>query len=239
MWYPNFNTNNSITCSEIAKCLEVLVKRSLLECDRRRNRYQFHTLIRQFFLAVSKEATGENEANHFLIHFQSFYTTVLQTLTAQFYDNHVQALAKLDMERHNILYLLEYLGHPSRMIDITSDLHTLGTIQTSFSNSFLKCRFTSLTRELLGPVSSYVEHLSQKVNLLLKQPVLFLSDFYYFKGYVHMMTYLAKLEEELNGASEAVQVFTAEEHIIAIMEQEQSAEVSDIIVLFYRKLSHY
>ena len=64
-------TNNSITCSEIAKYLKELVKRSLLECDRRRHRYQFHTLIREFFLAVSKKATCTViEANHFLIHFQ-------------------------------------------------------------------------------------------------------------------------------------------------------------------------
>ena len=230
-------TNNSITCSEIAKCLEELVKRSLLEYDRRRNRYQFHTLIREFFLVVNKEATGENETNHFLIHFRSFYTTVLQTHTEQFNDNHVQALTELDMERHNILHLLEYLGDPNLIMDDTFDLlNAVRTIRFSFDISFLKCRFTS--SELLGPVSSIVEYLSQKLNLLLKQAV---SEtiFSYFWNYVHMIIYLADLEEELNGASKAVQVFTAEEHIIAIMEQEQSDEVSDSIVLFYRKLSDY
>ena len=229
-------TNNSITCSEIVEYLEALMKRSLLECNRRRHRYQFHTLIREFFLAVSKETTGGNETNHFLIHFQSFYTTVLQTHTKQFIDNHVQALTVLDMERHNILHLLEYLGHPSPMIDDTYLLNAVRTIRFSFDISFLKCRFTS--SELLGPVSSIVEYLSQKLNLLLKQPV---SEtiFSYFWNYVHMIIYLADLEEELNGASKAVQVFTAEEHIIASMEQEQSDEVSDSIVLFYRKLSHY
>ena len=230
-------TNNSITCSEI-KYLEDLVKRSLLEYDRRRNRYQFHTLIRQFFLAVSKEATGENETKHFLIRFQSFYTTVLQTLTEQFNDNHVQALTKLDTERHNILHLLEHLGDPNLMMDDTFDLlEAVRTIRLSFDNSFLKCRFTS--SELLRPVSSIVECLSQKLNLLLKQPVSLTIFSDYFKNHVRMVIHLADLEKELNGASKAVQVFTAEEHIVVNMEQRMSLEVSDSIVLFYRQLSYY
>ena len=230
-------TNNSITCSEIAKYLEDLVKRSLLDYDRRRNRYQFHTLIREFFLVVSKEATGENETNQFLIHFQSLYTNVLQTLTKQFKNNYVQALTELDMERHNILLLLAYLGHPSPMIDDTSELLAIFTVQSSLDSSFLNCRFSS--KELLEPVSSIVKHLSQKLNLLLKQPVSVTIFSYYFKNHVFMVIHLADLAEELNGASEAVQVFTAEEQIIANMEQEQSNEVSDSIVLFYRRLSDY
>ena len=248
-------TSNSITCSEIEEYLEELVKRSLLECNRRRNRYQFHTLIRQFFLAVSKESTGENVTNHFLIHFQSFYTTVLQTLTEQFNDNHVQALTKLDIERHNILHLLEYLGDPSAAIDDTSDsFNAVRIVRFSLDNSFLNCRFTS--SELLGPVLSIVDRLSQKLNLLLKQPVsstfsyfkiymyVFMkqsvSVFSYFRNYVSMIVHLAHLEMKLNGASKAVQLVTAEEHTVAkFMEQEQSDEVLDSIVLFYRLLSHY
>ena len=227
---------NSITCSELAKFLEDLVKRSLLECDRRRNRYQFHTLIREFFLAVSNEATGENETNQFMIHFQSFYISVLQTLTKQFTDNHnIQAFTKLDVERHNILHLLEYLGDPGTMIDDTSDLlSAVRTVRFSFDVRFLRCRFTS--SELLRPVSRIVERLSQQVNLLLKQPVSVTS---YFRNYVHMIIYLAQLEEELNGASKAVQIFTAAEYNVVNMEKKQSAEDTDMIVLFYRKLSHY
>ena len=188
-------SNNNITCSEIAEYLEELVKRSLLECDRRRHRYQFHALIREFFLAVSKEATGENEANHFLIHFRLFYTSVLQNLTEQFIDNHVQALTELDMERHNILHLLEQLGVSSPMIDIDdiSDLIEVDIILFSLDNSFLKCRFSS--SELLGPLSRIVEHLSQKLGLLLKQPVSYISDFYYFKYHVLMIIHLADLED--------------------------------------------
>ena len=232
-------TNNSITCSEITKYLEELVKRSLLEYDSRRNHYQFHTLIREFFLAVHKKATVtvENKTNHFLICFQSFYTTLLRTLTEQFIDNHVQALIELDMERHNILHLLKHLGDPNLMMDDTFDLlNAVRTIRFSFANNFLKCRFTS--SELLGPVSSIVEYLSQKLNLLLKQAV---SEtiFSYFWNYVRMIIYLSDLEEELNGASEAVQVFTAEEHFVVDMEQGKSAEVSDSVMLFYRKQSYY
>ena len=51
--------SNGVARSEIAGYLDDLVKRSLLECDRRTHRCQFHTLIREFFLRVSKEATDK------------------------------------------------------------------------------------------------------------------------------------------------------------------------------------
>ena len=223
-------TNNSIPCSDIVGHLEELVKRSLLECKRQKNRYQFHALIREFFLAVSKEATGENETNHFLSYFQLFYITVVETLTEDMDDDYEQALTKFDIERHNILHVMEYLGRPSRMTSVT--FYCVMTLPFYLQIGIFRSRFTS--RELLGIVSRSVECL----RLVVEQPIP-LSDFSIFQSYVNMIVHLADLQEELNGASDAIQTFTTEEHVIVNMEQKYSAEVSSSVILFYRRLSFY
>ena len=170
-----------------------------------------------------------------MIHFKTFYSVILPL------DRDIN----VDMESHNILLLMEYLGDPSPMTDIhlladpstlfdTDSLYAVGIIRSYLDNGFLRSSFTP--RELLGPVSSIVEHLSQKLNLFLKKPDSLLS---YFGNLVSMVVHLADLENEVNGASKAVQVFTAEEHIIVAMEQFQSSLLSYCIVMFYRELSHY
>ena len=228
----SISTKTTITCSEIAKDFEELVKRSLLKCDRQKKRYQFHTLIREFFLAVSKEATGGSEPNQFLIRFQEFYTSLMETLTEQIDDDYEQSLKKFDMERHNFLHILEYLKHQSPMINDIS--YCVGTLPFYLQIVIFRSRFTS--RELLGIVSRSVECL----RLVLKQPIS-LSDFSMFQSYVNMIDLLAVLQADLNGISYAIQTFTNEEHIIVkiYMEQKQSAEVSGNVILFYRKLSFY
>ena len=220
--------DNSLTSSDIAKYLEDLVKRSLLECDRQRNRYQFHTLIREFFLAVSEGATGGNETNDFLIHFRSFYISVLQNLTEHLNDDYEQALTKFDLERHNFLHT-EFLGHPSPMIHNTSYCNKI--LRFCLQISIFGSRFTS--RELLGIISHGVDCL----RLMLKQR----KFSYLFMSYVGMIDHLASLQANLNGVNNAVQTLTNEEHIIVkiTMEQKQSVEVLKGVVLFYKSLSIY
>ena len=232
-------TNCSATCSEVSEYLDDLVKRSLLEQDGRTQRYQFHKLIKEFFLRVHKES---NETEQFLFGFQLFFTDVLQTLTEKFNDKQVKALTELDTERHNILHLLECVINSNPMADISDELHTICTVKSALDSGILSCRFTA--RELLGPVKSIVKRLSQKLMLQLKQPksLLLLS---YFENHVCMIIYLAYLEEQLNGSSKARQVLIDQTHIIHQMEtyiyaqEHQSAKVSSNVLLFYRKLSNY
>ena len=161
----NSITNNAFTCNEIENFLEDLVERSLLECDSQKHRYQFHTLISEFFLAVSKEAVGENETNSFFIHFRDYYTFVLANLTEQFNNNDLQALTKFDAERHNILHVMEYLGRPSQMIKDTSDC-----LKTHYFSVSFKSRFTS--KKLLGTISRSVECLCLRLNQLTRKETL-------------------------------------------------------------------
>ena len=238
------NTNNkSTTCSELSQ----LVKRSLVEYERRTNRYQFHKVMRAFFLKVSKESTGKNETKHFFIPFQSFYADFLQTLTEKFNHNHVKALMELDTERHNILHLLECIGIPNSMTDVHDDLHAIRAVESALSNSLLRCRFTP--RELLGPIKSMVEHLSQKLRLVLQQPMaVLLTTILYFQNHVLMTIHLADLEEEINGASKAVEILDSHKHTIDKMktyvQEQESAEVSSrlvssSVILFYKRRSDY
>ena len=238
-------THNSAADSEVSNCLEKLVTRSLLEWDRRTDRYQFHKLIREFFLKVSKDSTGNNETKQFLISFQSFYTDVLQTLTEKFNGNHMKVLSELDTERHNILHLLECVGNLNPMTDVSGDLHAIHVVQSAVDNNFLSCRFTP--RELIGPVGSMVEYLSQKLRLLLQQPISS-TIISYFKNHVLMTIHLADLEEQINGVSKAVEILDSQKYIIDQMETyvqgQKSAEISSglvskNVILFYRRRSDY
>ena len=79
--------------------------------------------------------------------------------------------------------------------------------------------------------------------MFLKKPVSLLPKKKNFKLHLFMIFHLADLENELNGAIKAVQIFTAKEHIVVTMEQEQSTEVSDITKCYstvnYHVIIHY
>ena len=224
-------TSNPVMCSD-ADFLTYLSERSLLEYSQRQRRYQFHRLIREFFLNFVKSSgeAGKHETKRFLTNFQWHYTSQLQSLVFdQFSTSYKTALAALEKERHNIQYLLWYTAE--------SEIYwyALYTISIALNRMFLNCRFTA--NELLLPVKGIVNHLHQGLDALLckEQEPLYIQ--LYFELYVHFIDEFAKLEVQVNGVSAAIKIFLDSEHIVKLTSDHVA--VPELYILFYAKLSGY
>ena len=162
---------NPLTCSNVIGFLDHLLERSLLEYSQRMRRYQFHRLIREFFLDIEKSNadSGRNEAREFLLSFQSHYADRLLSLVDLFTTNHIKALATFDTEQHNILYLVKCTANPDphALINDPDYLHALNAIDKALTIGYLTSRLAA--RELLGPVKGIVSYLDQKMKALLSK----------------------------------------------------------------------
>ena len=89
--------------------LNELVTRSLLEFDEDTGRYNFHRLIKEFFLIHS----NKSENHRFKRAFQNYFSYLLCKLTTLYYDRSpLKALEILDLERHNFLHFMTNINDP-------------------------------------------------------------------------------------------------------------------------------
>lgn len=183
---------NPITCYYIQESVSQLVERSLLEFNWRTSRFQFHKLIRQFFLDI-QTSIGANETQKFSAHFQLYYSDVLSKHSLLFTTDHVQALAMLDVERHNIQHLLSEVAKHYEPLNKTNYSFIAFSIYHALENYFLSCRFTA--RELYIPVKKIVSHLSRTLTSLPEAPHIN----FYVKLLVSYVMQLAHLEKQLHG----------------------------------------
>ena len=158
------------------KVLRALVDRSLLEYNQRTKRYQYHRLIREFFLERLREKgdSGRNMSRAFAIGFRYHFAQWLHQHTANFKTQYVNSLRFLDTERHNIYRLLEELKQPY------SIQYIIYRLQEEFKQTYsLQYIIYRLLAELKQPHSLQnhsflmtVEAAVQAVQLLeeLKQP---------------------------------------------------------------------
>ena len=230
---------NPLTRSDVLGFLDHLVQRSLLEYSQRVRRYQFHRLIREFFLDIEKSNgdVGKNETRRFFMSFQSHYADRLFHFIVLFIINYVEALAKLDTEQHNILQLLKYTATPDPLINDSDYLHAVGTINKALDRGYLTTRLAA--KELLGPVKGIVNYLDQKLKTLLSKEhePLTTHTYTYSKQYMYCIKHLAELEEQVHGVLTAMETFRRREHIVELIEAK--VEGPEIISLFYRDLSNY
>ena len=98
-------------CSDI---LNTLRQRSLLEQNQRTQRYQFHPLIREFFMEMQKSLGIYKEENTlFSVAFIDYYTDLLNKIAET---SGVDALNHFDTESLNILHMLQIVSKPSNAL---------------------------------------------------------------------------------------------------------------------------
>ena len=88
-------------------CLPELVQRSLLGYNQRTEHFEFHRLIKEFFLYRSRlEQNSDVIQRTFNVNFQIRFAHWLSELAHQFSRGPKSALGALDTEKHNIRYFL-------------------------------------------------------------------------------------------------------------------------------------
>ena len=154
--------------------LTQLVQRSLLGYNQRTDRYQFHRLIREFFLDIQRSMEGVkgNEVKWFSFSFRWYYTQILGILTWQF-TAYVGALAMLDIERHNIYHFLHEI---SKCNDEQQYSSSLKVIASTLRVGFLNCRFT--TKELVKLTHGFIKRLNQMLISLFKEQIPHMNQLY-------------------------------------------------------------
>ena len=124
---------------------------SLLEYNQRTYRFQYHRLIREYFLHVQNKEYP-NEAAKMLPRFYVYYAKELTSMSKIFKTEYELTLAFIDSERHNIQYLLELIPSlPKKdfllaVVALSEAIH-VGLMSLRFSKTDL-CTIlnTSLTR---------------------------------------------------------------------------------------------
>ena len=135
-------------CNSIIADVEMLEQRSLLQ-SQGRGRYQFHNIIKEFFLIIKKSNDVERNSTRFLITFQFHYGVRLLSMSKKFEKNYASALRELDQEKHNIQFLLHSLPHLC-VLDSELLFKISETLEMAVQKGFLMCRFTE--EELVKPL---------------------------------------------------------------------------------------
>ena len=212
---------NPVTCGYNSKLIYKLVQRSLLEYNQRSGRYQFHRLIREFFLDIQKSmgSVGLDESEQFSSEFRTHYAQMLYTLTAAFSTKalHKMALTSLDIERHNIQHLLYHV----------ENFQVIHSIEVAMSQNFLQCRFTR--DELVGPLQSSVRYIAENWKLIS-------TDAQFFGIYTELLTILGKL----HNATLAIYIFTSHSGTVENIRAHIPGKEGAIpYIRFYNQLSLY
>ena len=222
---------NPITCSYIFKSIYNLVQRSLLEYNQRSGRYQFHRLIREFFLDIQR-SSGNDEVVRFSKGFRKNYANKLMHLSKQFQIDHKAALATLDIERHNIQHFLEEFEASHTSINDADYLSMVRAVAIALDTHYLNCRFTP--QEMFGPLRAILIHIDDKLR-----PVSPRKDMpTYVPMHINIVIKLARLEEELNGTEIALQTVLAHKQTVERMESYEILSGHDY-ARFYIQLSKY
>ena len=225
---------NPITCSYISTSLHQLGQRSLLEYNQRSGRYQFHRLIREFFLDIQRSTgkPGYSEVVRFSKGFQLYYANKLMHLSKQFHTDHKAALATLDIERHNIQHFLEEFEASRTKINDADYLSMVTAIVAALDTHYLNCRFTP--QEMLGPLRAILIRIDNKLR-----PVSPRKDMATYTGlYISIVVELTRLEEELNGTQIALQTILAHKQTVERMESYDFVSDRDY-AKFYISLSMF
>ena len=208
--------------------LNELVTRSLLEFDEYTGRYNFHRLIKEFFLLHS----DKSENHRFIRAFQNYFSHLLCKLTTLYYDRDpLKALAILDLERHNLLHFMTNINDP---LVYDQALFIYDTSLTCFDNAlnsnFLSIRF--LPKELISPVRSVTSILG--VELLKGR----MKKANFFSHFVNFIYHLSSLTELVKGRDQAINEFKKRVDTIEYL-GDSNPDSNDQYILFYEHFLEY
>ena len=207
--------------------LNELVARSLLELDEYTGRFNFHRLIKEFFLLHSKKS----ENNRFKRAFQDYFSVLLCKLTTLYYDRSpLKALASLERERHNLLHFMTNINDPLVYYDQALSIYntSLTCFNSALNSNFLSIRF--LPKELISPVRSITTILG--VELLKGR----MKRTNFFSHFVNFIYHLSSLTELVKGRDQAINEFKKRVDAIEYLDNPDSNEQ---YILFYERFLKY
>ena len=180
----------------LGEAIETLVQRSLL--DFANNRYQFHSLIREYFLEKQKKRKS-SVMLAFAHNFQVYFTQQLSTASSQYHSHfYKHSLSILDRERHNLQQLFDDIKNHYIHSDPTT---ILAAVTDAIDGGLLSTRFSY--RDLLVVTEKIISYFDTEETFQL------LTQFQSTKGdkYLLLMFYLIELQEKINSTTNAMDIF--------------------------------
>ena len=227
----------STISKEFGGQLKSLVRNSLLEHSQRTDRYQYHRLIKEYFLHVQRR-DWPNEAAKFLPAFHIYYATELKSESGFKYQ-YEQSLAFLDYEQHNLEHLFENLKHmqstSNKKLDITEFVTTVMALSSAVDANFLQVRFSMekccmLLNSTLNKLDRMMPHLQYYLHC---QPFEVESV---LDSYLIIIKLMATCEKKYRGVWEAMLVYSVRKTII---ESKSDVMGSLKYINFYKELSSF
>ena len=194
--------------------LNSLVKSSLLEVNVRTLRYQYHRLIREYFVNFVEL--------YDILHFKRFlstpmsfyrihYAEKLMFASNQFRFDHHKSMSILYYEHHNFQLLLEFLQEPQIIVTKEFLLSAI-VISRAINVGLFRLRFS--TADWCEPIRNALrslDHMQDYLNLYYD-----LDHVTFFGYYVLLIIQFAKCQEISHGVNGAITVLTDHKYTVEI-----------------------
>ena len=219
--------------------LDSLVKSSLLEINERTLRYQYHRLIREYFVTLvvlhdirNFESLLSTPLSHHRVH----YAEKLLFASNLFPFDHHKSISILYTEHHNFQLLLNFLQEPQFVLVTKEFLLSAIAVSRAINVGLFRLRFS--TTDWCEPIMNaliYLDHVGIDLNLYQISKA-GLGQETFLSYYVLLIIQLAKCQEEAHGVDGAIKVFTDRTYIVEINKwQIRSGDY----ITFYEALGSY
>ena len=218
--------------------LDSLVKSSLLEINERTLRYQYHRLIREYFvtLVVLHDIRNfENLLSTPLSHHRVHYAEKLLFASNLFPFDHHKSISILYTEHHNFQLLLNFLQEPQFVVTKEFLLSAIA-VSRAINVGLFRLRFS--TTDWCEPIMNaliYLDRVGIDLNLYQISKA-GLGQETFLGYYVLLITQLAKCQEEAHGVDGAIKVFTDHTYIVEINKWQMR---SGDYIAYYEALGGY
>lgn len=223
---------------EFGNQLTSLVRNSLLEHSQRTGRYQYHRLIKEYFLLVQRR-DWPHEMAKTLPAFHIYYATELK-LKSDSFKYQSLALNFLDSEQHNLEHFFENLKNnmqptSGKRLDIEKFIVTSMALSGAIDANFLQVRFSTerccfLLNSTLNKLDKMMPHLQYYLHgqSFEVESVL--------ESYILLIKQVATCEKQHRGTWEAMQVYSVRK---AIIESKSDIMAYSKYVNFYSELRSF
>lgn len=220
---------------EFSDHLKSLVKNALLEYSQRTDRYQYHRLIKEYFVFVQRR-NWRNEVVNCLPVFYIYYSTELMIKSSDYQSDQSVTLKFLDSEQHNLEHLFAHLGQmrsiSANKLDREAFLTTALALSSAVDAHFLQVRFS------LDKCCMLLYTALHKFDDEMRYLQYYLRDQYFevehiLESYLTIIKQVAECEIENHGIENAVLVYLNRKSIIEF----KSADMTSLMYIdFYREL---
>ena len=225
---------------EFGDRLKSLVRNSLVEHGQRTDRYQYHRLIKEYFLLIQRRH-WPNEAATPLSAFHIYYSGKLIVESGLFqhrYD-YEQSLAFLDSEQHNLEYLFENLKQmqsiSTKKLDVEEFLMTALALSSAVNANFLQTRFSmEKCCMLLNSALNKFDMMMPNLRYYLLSQSFEVE--YVLHYYLTIIKQVAECERKNHGVFEAMLVYSVRK---TIFESKSAMMMTLTYINFYKELSRF